>query len=137
MRRTCFYAGILFGIFLTLPLTAGAAAEGTAMETVTDPVTICILDSGCNLSYVQGKNYLDGTQDLTDQEGHGTFVYDILKEIAPDTDIYMLKCFDSSISLTQNSQEASEEQSKAPDTGSAIIRAIYDGICMHRFMRKL
>ena len=128
MRRTCFYAGILFGIFLTLPLTAGAAAEGTAMETVTDPVTICILDSGCNLSYVQGKNYLDGTQDLTDQEGHGTCVYGILKETAPDADIYMLKCFDSSISLCQNEQGDGEEQSKDQDTGSAIIQAIYDAV---------
>ena len=123
MRRTCFYAGILFGIFLTLPLTA---AEGTAMETVTDPVTICILDSGCNLSYVQGKNYLDGTQDLTDQEGHGTCVYKILKETAPDADIYMLKCFDSSISLPQNAQESDEEQPKDSDAGTAIIQAIYD-----------
>ena len=96
------------------------------METVTDPVTICILDSGCNLSYVQGKNYLDGTQDLTDQEGHGTCVYKILKETAPDADIYMLKCFDSSISLPQNAQESDEEQSKDSDAGTAIIQAIYD-----------
>ena len=128
MRRTYFYANVLLGIFLTLPPTVGAAAEGTPMEVVKDQVTVCILDSGCNLPDVHGKNYLEGTEELTDQEGHGTFVYDILKEIAPDTDIYMLKCFDSSISLTQNSQEASEEQSKAPDTGSAIIRAIYDAV---------
>ena len=128
MRRTNFYVNVLLGIFLTLPLTAGAAAEGTAMETVTDPVTICILDSGCNLPDVQGKNYLDGTQDLTDQEGHGTCVYKILKETAPDADIYMLKCFDSSTSLCQNEQVDGEEQSKAPDTGSAIIQAIYDAV---------
>lgn len=126
MRRTYFYENVLLGIFLTLPLTVGAAAEGTAMETVTDPVTICILDSGCNLSYVQGKNYLDGTQDLTDQEGHGTCVYKILKETAPDADIYMLKCFDSSIFLPQNAQESDEEQSKDSDAGTAIIQAIYD-----------
>lgn len=128
MRRTHFYAGILFGIFLTMPLTVGAAAEGTAMETVTDPVTICILDSGCKLSDIQGKNYLDGTQDLTDQEGHGTCVYEILKETAPDVDIYMLKCFDSSMALTQNTQEASGEHSNATDIGSAIMRAIYDAV---------
>ena len=128
MRRTNFYVNVLLGIFLTLPLTAGAAAEGTAMETVTDPVTICILDSGCNLSYVQRKNYLDGTQDLTDQEGHGTRIYEILKETAPDADIYMLKCFDSSISLPQNAQESDEEQSKDSDAGTAIIQAIYDAV---------
>ena len=128
MRRTYFYAGVLLGIFLTLPLTAGAAAEMISLEETSDEVTVCILDSGCNLSYVQGKNYLDDTQDLTDQEGHGTCVYEILKETAPDADIYMLKCFDSSISLPQNAQESDEEQSKDSDAGTAIIQAIYDAV---------
>lgn len=128
MRKTYFYAGILFGIFLTMPLTVGASAEMKSLEETSNAVTVCILDSGCNLSDVQGKNYLDGTQDLTDQEGHGTFVYEILKETAPDADIYMLKCFDSSTSLCQNAQGDAEEQSKAPDTGSAIIQAIYDAV---------
>ena len=128
MRKTYFYAGILLGIFLAMPLTAGASAEIKSLEETSDAVIVCILDSGCNLSYVQGKNYLDGTQDLTDQEGHGTFVYEILKETAPDADIYMLKCFDSSTSLSQNAQRDAEEQSKAPDTGSAIMQAIYDAV---------
>ena len=99
-----------------------------SLEETSDEVTVCILDSGCNLSYVQGKNYLDDTQDLTDQEGHGTCVYEILKETAPDADIYMLKCFDSSISLPQNAQESDEEQSKDSDAGTAIIQAIYDAV---------
>mgnify|MGYP004467776101 CR=1 FL=1 len=120
MRRIYFYAKALTVILLTLPLTAGAAAS--------DPVTVCILDSGCNLPDIQGRNYLDGTQDLTDPEGHGTYVYELLKETAPDADIYMLKCFDSSISLTQNEQGDAEEQSKAPDTGSAIMQAVYDAV---------
>ena len=128
MRRTHFYAGILFGIFLTMPLTVGALAEMEPLEEASNAVTVCILDSGCNLSDVQGKNYLDGTQDLTDQEGHGTCVYEILKETAPDVDIYMLKCFDSSMALTQNTQEASGEHSNATDIGSAIIQAIYDAV---------
>ena len=128
MRRTCFYANVLTAILLTLPLTAGAAAEMEPSKAISDPVTVCILDSGCNLPDIQGRNYLNGTQDLTDQEGHGTFVYEILKETAPDADIYMLKCFDSSISLTQNEQGDAEEQSKAPDTGSAIMQAIYDAV---------
>ena len=128
MRRTHFCAGMLFGIFLTMPLTVGASAEMEPLEEASNAVTVCILDSGCNLSDVQGKNYLDGTQDLTDQEGHGTFVYEILKETAPDADIYMLKCFDSSMALTQNTQEASGEHLKATDIGSAIIQAIYDAV---------
>ncbi|MEI3138669.1 MAG: hypothetical protein V8T31_03355 [Lachnospiraceae bacterium] len=86
------------------PYSRGSGGNGT-IESISDPVTVCILDSGCNLPDIQGKNYLDGTQDLTDQEGHGTCVYEILKETAPDADIYMLKCFDSSTSLCQNTQE--------------------------------
>ena len=128
MRKTYFYAGILLGIFLAMPLTAGASAEIKSLEETSDAVIVCILDSGCNLSYVQGKNYLDGTQDLTDQEGHGTCVYEILKEMAPDVDIYMLKCFDRSMALTQNTQETGGEHSKATDIGSAIIQAIYDAV---------
>lgn len=99
MRRTCFYANVLTAILLPLPLTAGAAAS--------DPVTVCILDSGCNLPDIQGRNYLDGTQDLTDPEGHGTYVYELLKETAPEARLYMLKCFDSS---------------------TAIIQAVYDAV---------
>ena len=99
MRRTYFYAKALTIILLTLPLTAGAAAS--------DPVTVCILDSGCNLPDIQGRNYLDGTQDLTDPEGHGTYVYELLKETAPEAELYMLKCFDS---------------------GTAIIQAVYDAV---------
>lgn len=128
MRRTHFYAGILFGIFLTMPLTVGASAEMESLEEVSNAVTVCILDSGCNLPDGQGKNYLEDTEDLTDQEGHGTCVYEILKETAPDADIYMLKCFDSSMALTQNTQEASGEHSNATDVGSAIIQAIYDAV---------
>lgn len=128
MRRTYFYVGILLGIFLAMPLTAGASAEMKSLEEASNAVTVCILDSGCNLSDVQGKNYLEGTEDLTDQEGHGTCVYEILKETEPDADIYMLKCFDSSMALTQNTQEASGEHSNATDIGSAIIQAIYDAV---------
>ena len=98
MRRIYFYAKALTVILLTLPLTAGA---------ISDPVTVCILDSGCNLPDIQGRNYLDGTQDLTDPEGHGTYVYELLKETAPEAELYMLKCFDSS---------------------TAIIQAVYDAV---------
>lgn len=128
MRRIYFYVGILFGIFLTMPLTVGASAEMEPLEEASNAVTVCILDSGCNLPDVHGKNYLEGTEDLTDQEGHGTCVYEILKETAPDVDIYMLKCFDSSMALTQNTQEASGEHSNVTDIGSAIIQAIYDAV---------
>lgn len=127
MRRTCFYANVLTAILLTLPLTAGAAAEMEPSKAISDPVTVCILDSGCNLPDIQGRNYLDGTQDLTDQEGHGTYVYELLKETAPEAELYMLKCFDSSTSLPQNTQKAGDA-SEATDIGTAIIQAVYDAV---------
>ncbi|MEI3195058.1 MAG: hypothetical protein V8S54_03940 [Lachnospiraceae bacterium] len=77
------------------PYSGGSGGDGA----ISDPVTVCILDSGCNLPDIQGRNYLDGTQDLTDPEGHGTYVYELLKETAPEAELYMLKCFDSSTSL--------------------------------------
>ena len=127
MRRTCFYANVLTAILLTLPLTAGAAAEMEPSKAISDPVTVCILDSGCNLPDIQGRNYLDGTQDLTDPEGHGTYVYELLKETAPEAELYMLKCFDSSTSLPQNTQKA-DDASEATDIGTAIIQAVYDAV---------
>lgn len=128
MRRTYFYVGVLVNIFLTMPLTAGASAEMKTLEESKDVVTVCILDSGCNLPDVPGKNYLDDSQDLTDREGHGTYVYKILKEAAPNADIYMLKCFDSSLEITQNALEEREEYPEIQDTGSAIIQAVYDAV---------
>ena len=127
MRRTCFYANVLTAILLTLPLTAGAAAEMEPSKAISDPVTVCILESGCNLPDIQGRNYLDGTQDLTDPEGHGTYVYELLKETAPEAELYMLKCFDSSTSLPQNTQKA-DDASEATDIGTAIIQAVYDAV---------
>lgn len=127
MRRTRFYANALPAILLTLPLTAGVASELEPSKAISDPVTVCILDSGCNLPDIQGRNYLDGTQDLTDPEGHGTYVYELLKETAPEAKLYMLKCFDSSTSLPQNTQKAGDA-SEATDIGTAIIQAIYDAV---------
>lgn len=127
MRRTCFYANVLTVILLTLPLTAGAASELKPSKAISDPVTVCILDSGCNLPDIQGRNYLDGTQDLTDPEGHGTYVYELLKETAPEAKLYMLKCFDSSTSLPENTQKVGDA-SEATDIGTAIIQAVYDAV---------
>lgn len=108
-----------------LPLTAGAAetaASRPVSETASgeraDAVSVCILDSGCSLKGVQGKNYLgNDTQDLTDATGHGTAVCEILSQAAPEAQIYMLKCFEDYEELP--SQETEE---------AAIIDAIYDAV---------
>lgn len=108
------------GLFFLAPLTVGAQEEY---------VTVCILDSGCNDSEAEGKNYLwfvenedrsemfEGCENLEDTENHGTLVYQLLKETAPDATLYMLKCFDKS--------ESADEDSAVE---SAIIQAIYDAV---------
>ena len=57
-------------------------------------VTICILDSGWNRDNGEGWNYVAEDQDLTDHNGHGTLITEILEENAPDAELVMLKCFD-------------------------------------------
>lgn len=103
------------GLFFLAPLTVGAQEES---------VTICILDSGCNDSEIEGRNYLsqsgNATEDdenLEDTENHGTYVSQLLKETSPDAKLYMLKCFDKS--------ESADGDSAAE---SAIIQAIYDAV---------
>lgn len=60
-----------------------------------EAITVCILDSGCNLAGAQGWNYIDDSSDLTDDLGHGTQIYALLASCAPDARIVMLKCFDA------------------------------------------
>ncbi len=57
-------------------------------------VTICILDSGWNRENGEGWNYVAEDQDLTDHNGHGTLITEILEDNAPDAKLVMLKCFD-------------------------------------------
>ena len=57
-------------------------------------VTVCILDSGCNMENITGWNYLEGSDNLSDNSGHGTGVCEILLEKALDANLVMLKCFD-------------------------------------------
>ena len=135
-------AGIIAMMCRLLPLMTGAEGDiqsiekqqeisETASEAASDAVSVCIIDSGCSQSGAQGKNYLaeiqksetdeisDSSQDLTDTTGHGTAVYQILSETAPDAQLYMLKCF-----------EDFEELSARKET--AIIQAIYDAVDVYQ-----
>ena len=80
----------------SVPLMAGAQDEA---------VTVCILDSGCDDPRAEGKNYLDDGEELSDEGGHGAFVYQILAEQASDARLYMLKCF-------SDEEETSSEEEK-------------------------
>lgn len=93
-----------------------AAAENT------DPVVICVLDSGCSDSDAEGKNYLGDPEDLSDPAGHGTKVYQILNEQSSDSKIYMLKCLE----CLEASEKTSAQQKKTEE--QAVIQAIYDAV---------
>ena len=60
-----------------------------------ESVIVCALDSGCNIAGAQGWDFLSDTGDLADPLGHDTRVYSIIAELAPQAQVYMLKCFES------------------------------------------
>ena len=59
-------------------------------------------------------NYLEGSDNLSDNSGHGTGVCEILLEKALDANLVMLKCFDG------------ESENQTDD--NTIIQAIYDSV---------
>ena len=91
-------------------------------DTQENTVRVCILDSGCNEETAQGKNYLDGSEDLSDEEGHGTLVYQILKENAQDAEVYVQKCFSDGEALLH------EKENDLSETEDIMIQAIYDAV---------
>ena len=106
-------------IFSKLPLIALylMSAIGAYTPVLADSesqVTVCILDSGCNMEDITGWNYLEGNDNLSDNSGHGTGVCEILLEQAPDANLVMLKCFDG------------ESENQTDD--NTIIQAIYDSV---------
>ncbi|MCD7717208.1 MAG: S8/S53 family peptidase [Lachnospiraceae bacterium] len=101
-----------------------------------DTVVVCVLDSGYGTAdtdnsgnsddrnaggdmgdtadgrIIRGWNYLDDSDDITDEQGHGTDICTLIAENAPDAEIVMLKCFDEALS---------------PD-GEAIVAALYAAV---------
>ena len=87
------------------------ADAGWELETYGNDIKVAVIDSGCfeheDLKYnlLEGKNYLTGTTDVTDNNGHGTHVSGIIAAemndfgivgVAPKAKIVPLKCFDPS-----------------------------------------
>ena len=74
-------------IFLAIfPWTSCYAAE---------PVTVCILDSGCSEEHNEGESFLGDSDNLTDSIGHGTDICSLVRSGAPEAKVVMLKCFES------------------------------------------
>lgn len=87
------------------------ADAGWKLETYGNDVKVAVIDSGCfehedlKNNLLEGKNYLTGTTDVTDNNGHGTHVSGIIAAemndigivgVAPKAKIVPLKCFDPS-----------------------------------------
>lgn len=60
-----------------------------------EPVTVCILDSGCSEDHAEGESFLGDPDDLTDSIGHGTHICSLVRSAAPEAKVVMLKCFES------------------------------------------
>ncbi len=85
------------------------ADAGWKLETYGNDIKVAVIDSGCfehedlKNNLLEGKNYLNGTTDVTDNNGHGTHVSGIIAAemndigivgVAPKAKIVPLKCFD-------------------------------------------
>lgn len=57
-----------------------------------DGVKLAVLDTGVNLDVI-AKSFVE--EDVTDYNGHGTFVAKIVQRISPDTQIYSAKVLDA------------------------------------------
>lgn len=99
---------------IALYLMSAIVAYTPVLADSESQVTVCILDSGCNMEDITGWNYLEGNNNLSDNSGHGTGVCEILLEKAPDANLVMLKCFDG------------ESENQTDD--NTIIQAIYDSV---------
>ena len=89
------------------------ADAGWAVEAYGNDIRVAVIDSGCAKheelkdNLLDGKNYLTGSADVTDNDGHGTHVTGIIAAqldgkgvagVAPKAKIVPLKCFDPSMS---------------------------------------
>ncbi len=52
-------------------------------------VKVAIIDSGCNITYKEAISFIDGT--IKDYNGHGTLMARIIKEVFPESELYIIK----------------------------------------------
>ena len=70
---------MILGLLLWLPTGVYAA----------EPMRVAILDSGSNIDFKEGVNFVDDT--LKDLNGHGTLMAEIIKESCPNAEFYIVK----------------------------------------------
>ena len=66
-----------------------------------NPVTVCILDSGCSDDHAAGESFLENAEDLTDSIGHGTRICSLVRQAAPEANVVMLKCFENQNTMNE------------------------------------
>lgn len=112
---------IMTGVIIMLLVTAMLLMlfiPSTCFASIPDlgyGVRVGIIDSGVNKiseNVLVGFNYLENSEDTTDNKGHGTIIAGIILEIAPNAKIIPLKC---------------TERNKITDN-SSIIAAIYKAV---------
>lgn len=54
-----------------------------------EPIRVAILDSGSNIDFKEGVNFVDDT--LRDFNGHGTLMAEIIRESCPNAEFYIVK----------------------------------------------
>jgi len=93
-------------LVLSILLSAGSA------HALAEPVTVCVLDSGCDIEGVAGWDFLSDSRDISDPLGHGTRVCSLIRDLAPGAEVIMLKCFASDMTFDEE----------------AVIRALYAAV---------
>ena len=84
-----------------------------------NPVTVCILDSGCGDNHAEGDSFLGAADDLSDSIGHGSSICSLVRGAAPEANVVMLKCFEAQD--TWNEEAIVEALYAAVDTYHADV----------------
>ncbi|MEI9477815.1 MAG: S8 family serine peptidase [Deltaproteobacteria bacterium] len=76
-------------ILLILGLVLGVLCWLMPGVYAADPIRVAILDSGSNINFKEGVNFVDDS--LRDFNGHGTLMAEIIKESCPSAEFYIVK----------------------------------------------
>lgn len=84
--------GLIIGLAVLSVLSAAGIVWCMPANTL-EPVKVAILDSGSNTAFKEGISLIDST--IRDYNGHGTLMAEIIKEICPEAELYVVKVIGS------------------------------------------
>lgn len=79
----------LFEVTVIVGLAGFLIIVSSVLVESKEPVKVAILDSGSNIAYKEGISFVDST--VKDFNGHGTLMAEIVKEMCPDVQLYIIK----------------------------------------------